>query len=348
MTTIKQSKLHNRNNARDETPKCYRVATIVSCIVVILIINRNFLGNQNTQAAEHYSRKEKQNKTPPSSSQIMFTYPPPPPSSNSSPVVIIPPSLAKSLDAILVLGGGVPSDPTTPPPFAQTRCRAAGDIVTSLLRENDDVEVPAIVCLSAGTAHLPQLLSPDGLPVWESTASAGYILKNYPEIGEKGGRVLVESTSYDTISNAFFARTGFTDVMGWRRLLIVTNEFHMDRTAAIFDWIFNAPSSSTTTTTSHNDGASDYELYYLSCDNDGMSPEALRARRAHEAKGARNVRERLSREYPTLRSVFEFLTTKHDFYAADKLVERGEAGVKEGGEDTGESEALKASYGKTG
>jgi uncharacterized SAM-binding protein YcdF (DUF218 family) len=43
----------------------------------------------------------------------------------------------------------------------------------------------------------------------------------YP-VGEE--RLFVETTSYDTISNAYFARTGFADVAGWRKVLVVTNE----------------------------------------------------------------------------------------------------------------------------
>jgi hypothetical protein len=47
---------------------------------------------------------------------------------------------------------------------------------------------------------------------------------NHPKypIGEE--HLFVETTSYDTISNAYFARTGFTDVAGWKKVLVVTNE----------------------------------------------------------------------------------------------------------------------------
>jgi hypothetical protein len=95
------------------------------------------------------------------------------------------------------------------------RCDAAAQVY------QQSQKAPAILCLSAGTAHMPQLLSVDGLPVWESTSSATYLLDKL-NIPPKD--VFVETTSYDTISNAYFARTSFTDVIGWKRLLIITNE----------------------------------------------------------------------------------------------------------------------------
>ena len=145
---------------------------------------------------------------------------------------IVPLDIARSLDAILVLGGGAPSSISSPPEYVKCRCEAAAKIVLTVMESASDQDhtndllsstlQPAILCLSAGTAHLPQLLSKDGLPIWESTASASYILQNYPAITPS--RVFAETTSYDTISNAFFARTSFTDIVGWKRLLIVTNE----------------------------------------------------------------------------------------------------------------------------
>lgn len=143
---------------------------------------------------------------------------------------VIPVEIARSLDAILVLGGGVPSTVSSPPEYVKTRCDAAAKVALSALpqsksggnEESPITSIPAILCLSAGTAHLPQLLSSDGLPVWESTASAAYILDKYPSI--PASKVFAETTSYDTISNAFFSRTSFTDIVGWRKLLIITNE----------------------------------------------------------------------------------------------------------------------------
>lgn len=135
----------------------------------------------------------------------------------------IPSSLVTSFDAILVLGGGVPSSLTEPPVYVRQRCDDAASIVKrrqagAAIDRKISSTLP-ILCLSAGTAHMPQLLAVDGLPIWEATSSAAYLQQHY-----ELDHLFVETTSYDTIGNAFFARTSHTDLAGWRRLLIVTNE----------------------------------------------------------------------------------------------------------------------------
>jgi uncharacterized SAM-binding protein YcdF (DUF218 family) len=139
----------------------------------------------------------------------------------------IPEKILARFDAILVLGGGVPSSLEEPPAYVQRRCDDAASVVenrkiiqpTKRKRREAAASLP-ILCLSAGTAHLPQLMSADGLPIWESTASAAYLQKRYGLVHN----VYVETTSFDTIGNAYYARTTHTDIAGWKRLLIVTNE----------------------------------------------------------------------------------------------------------------------------
>ncbi|CAB9524945.1 DUF218 domain [Seminavis robusta] len=248
----------------------------------------------------------------------------------------IPDDIVKSLDAILVLGGGVPLSLEEPPLFVQKRCDDAAKIVqryTEIFNRNN---LP-ILTLSAGTAHLPQLLSGDGLPIWEATASAAYLIKHYsPDTIDKS-QVFAETTSYDTISNAFFARTSFTDITGWRRLLIITNEFHMDRSQAIFDWIFGIPDN-------NKGSSSNYQLYYLAPPNTGLTDEAVQARKQREAKSQKNVQEILAPKYQTIKGVWTFLTQEHSLYTAHKLVERGRAKTEETATSE-ENQALKESYG---
>jgi uncharacterized SAM-binding protein YcdF (DUF218 family) len=139
----------------------------------------------------------------------------------------IPEKILARFDAILVLGGGVPQSLEEPPAYVQRRCDDAASVVesrkiiqpTKYKKQKTATTLP-ILCLSAGTAHLPQLMSADGLPIWESTASAAYLQKRYGLVDN----VYVETTSFDTIGNAFYARTTHTDIAGWKRLLIVTNE----------------------------------------------------------------------------------------------------------------------------
>ena len=221
----------------------------------------------------------------------------------------IPPSIKEDLDAIIVLGGGVPDTVNDPPIYTKARCKYAAQVYQSIHSSNTSKR-PKILALSAGTAHLPQLLSSDGLPVWESTASASYLMK---ELNVPSGDVFVETTSYDTITNAFFARTNFCDIADWKNILIVTNEFHMMRTKYIFDWVMNAE---------HQVIDKTYHLHYLSVPDEGLSKEALEARYEREQNSANNVKTVLATNYTTLKSIFYFINQDHSFYTAAKLVER--------------------------
>jgi hypothetical protein len=186
--------------------------------------------------------------------------PPPAPSSSKATGGVfaspqdVPDSLVRRLDAVLVLGGGRPARPDDPPPYVKRRCDDAVCVVrrrkelvqqqqqiSRLNRSSPSRRLP-VLCLSAGTAHVPQLINPaTGLPVWESTASAAYLLKRHKdlfeddegqqEVGVDGSNrraalpgLFVETTSYDTLGNAFYARTSHADWNGWRTLLVVTSE----------------------------------------------------------------------------------------------------------------------------
>eukprot|EP00532_Pseudo-nitzschia_australis_P016956 CAMPEP_0168249790 /NCGR_PEP_ID=MMETSP0141_2-20121125/2193_1 /TAXON_ID=44445 /ORGANISM="Pseudo-nitzschia australis, Strain 10249 10 AB" /LENGTH=348 /DNA_ID=CAMNT_0008185815 /DNA_START=118 /DNA_END=1160 /DNA_ORIENTATION=+ len=261
----------------------------------------------------------------------------------------IPIDLIHSFDAILVLGGGKPKSIDQLPIYVERRCDDAVEVVRRLFdsnriktntneqqqKQHDQKEqILPILCLSAGTAHMPQLLSADGLPIWESTACAAYILSKSNIVETKGTTtskkmippesIYVETSSYDTIGNAYFARTTHTDQNGWRKLLVTTNQFHMARTEKIFDWIFSIPTTVIPANTGVNELLS-YDLYYLESPNVGMTPEAISARKEREASSSNSV-EHLSKKYSrSLADVYNFLTRYHALYAANPLVERGRA-----------------------
>jgi uncharacterized SAM-binding protein YcdF (DUF218 family) len=270
----------------------------------------------------------------------------------------LPTDLIHSLDAILVLGGGRPKSIDHPPVFVERRCDDAIEVVRRRLESKssedfgslkgrkqilrDSKQNLPILCLSAGTAHLPQLLSADGLPIWESTACAAYILSQNNKDNDASTTnmippesIYVETSSYDTIGNAYFARTSHTEFNGWRNLLIVTNEFHMARTMKIFDWIFDAESTT--------GRSSPYELYYLESPNVGMAFEVVAARKEREASSSKSV-DYLSKKHSTLREVYEFLTKKHSLYAASRLVDRGRATASDI-EKRAVKDSVKRSYG---
>ena len=224
------------------------------------------------------------------------------------------------VDAILVLGGGAPPAPDAQLPFVAARCKAAAALWKAAAKK------PKILTLSAGTAHVPQLLDARGSVVFEATASAAVIINE----GVNSEDVFLETTSFDTIGNAFYSRNDHCSLAGWRRLLVITSEFHLARTKAIFDWVYGAAGAEPS-------GA--YELSYLGTEDTGLTPAEVNARKAREDASTRNVVSSLEPGYRKLASVREFLTTRHDLYSAKGLVAR--AARRAGAEDA----AWAASYG---
>ena len=225
------------------------------------------------------------------------------------------------VDAILVLGGGAPPAPDAQLPFVAARCKAAAALWKAAAKK------PKILTLSAGTAHVPQLLDARGSVVFEATASAAVIINE----GVDPADVFVETTSFDTIGNAFYSRNDHCSLAGWRRLLVITSDFHLARTKAIFDWVYGAAGAEPS-------GA--YELSYLGTDDTGLTAAKVAARKAREDASTRNVVSSLAPGHQKLSSVREFLTTRHDLYSAKGLVAR--AARRAGGE---KAAAWAASYG---
>ncbi len=191
-------------------------------------------------------------------------------------------------DAVLVLGGGLREDGAVPP-WVENRLKRALELAGC---------ATPILTLSAGTTHKPGPRDGEGRTIFESVAGARWLLKR----SYRQELLFTEAASYDTIGNAYFARVIHTDPAGWRRLAVITSEFHMARTEAIFRWIFAVEPSAS------------YELAFFATADAGMSEEVLQARRRKEAAGLSAVRA-LAGRYTTLASVHRWLFAEHQAYA---------------------------------
>jgi hypothetical protein len=155
------------------------------------------------------------------------------------------------------------------------------------------------VCLSQATTHHAPPLDEQGFPILESASGARYLM----ERGIEARRIRLESLSLETIGNAYFTRLLHVDPAGWRRLLIITSEFHMPRTKAIFEWVFGL------------DG-DNYELAFEASPNRGLTAAGLEARTAREQRSLGNV-QKLRSSITTLRDFHRWLFTEHDAYSAE-------------------------------
>mmetsp|Transcript_32696 Transcript_32696/g.103501 ORF Transcript_32696/g.103501 Transcript_32696/m.103501 type:complete len:250 (+) Transcript_32696:285-1034(+) len=180
-----------------------------------------------------------------------------------------------------------------------------------------------IVTTSAGTAHTPSVIDSEGFPVTEASASAQYLIR----AGVDAKHIVQEAQAWDTIGNAWFTRVMHSDIRGWRRLLVVTSDFHLNRTKAIFEWVFALPPA-------QSSGAIEgsapgrwcgeaqcwqYRLRFVGISDEGIEIAEERGKR--EAKSLEGVKQN-AQTLKTMESLHEWLYTKHGAYAAAVRVER--------------------------
>jgi hypothetical protein len=196
-----------------------------------------------------------------------------------------------SFDAVVIPGGGV-TEQGELPPWVERRF----DLALNLQPAGP------FLALSGGTFHKPSPLDASGRTIFEAYAGASYLL----DAGVDSNRIVTEISSYDTIGNAFFTRVQHTDVRGWRRLLIVTSEFHMPRTEAIFRWIFSLlPEAG-------------YELTFAASADDGMPPDVRARRLAREQASLAALPEKVVR-FRSLAEVHSWLYADHGAYRAESV-----------------------------
>lgn len=87
----------------------------------------------------------------------------------------------------------------------------------------------------AGTPHKPPVLGPTKYVIHEATSCASYLLAK----GIPSSDILKETCSYDTVGNAYFSLTVHAIPAAWRRLAVVTSDFHMPRTRELFSDMYS-------------------------------------------------------------------------------------------------------------
>ncbi|HET8549655.1 MAG TPA: YdcF family protein [Bryobacteraceae bacterium] len=194
-----------------------------------------------------------------------------------------------SFDAVVIPAGGLEPDGSLPPWVVPRLDRALA--LASATRY--------VITLSAGTFHKPLVRNASNAPVFESAAAARYLIDR----GFPGERLLTETSSYDTVGNAYFCRVIHADPQRLSRLLIVTSAFHMPRTEAVFRWVFNLVPL-----------AFAYELAFEATPDAGLDKRLLAARNEKERTALAALLPKTNR-YRTLAEFHRWLYTEHRIYA---------------------------------
>eukprot|EP01102_Stenamoeba_stenopodia_P009286 TRINITY_DN2739_c0_g1_i3.p1 TRINITY_DN2739_c0_g1~~TRINITY_DN2739_c0_g1_i3.p1 ORF type:complete len:236 (-),score=27.27 TRINITY_DN2739_c0_g1_i3:3-710(-) len=214
---------------------------------------------------------------------------------------------SEPFDAILVLGGGPPDEQGILRPWVEVRAHLATKIYSKhqqTFPNNSEV----IICLSGGTAHKPNYVDSEGYHVFEATLAADVIANSglVPR-----DRIYKEWASYDTIGNAYFTRVMHTDIKNWRRLLILTSRFHMERSKAIFEWVFSLDPPS-----------NPYQLFFYATEDVGLNPEDLTIRRQKEQQSVETLINKTIPRVRSLNQLHDFLFQEHQLYAVGLKPER--------------------------
>eukprot|EP01039_Chlorochromonas_danica_P003120 gene3120-3417_t len=212
--------------------------------------------------------------------------------------------------AIIILGGGLLPDGSLPP-HTLLRVERAVEIYQQL--EGRVVIIP----LSGGTPHKPNPLDPQGFVIWESSAAAKKLLA----LGIPAEKVLEENFSLDTIGNAYFLRMIHVENCEFEKLIIITNDWHMSRTRAIFDTVFHLPMrSSSLQVTSHSSLHLTYETVPA-----GVSDQSiLAARIAREQQSLITFNEKTRTLWKSMQDLHHWLFVEHNAYASKRLLPKKE------------------------
>lgn len=196
----------------------------------------------------------------------------------------------KTYDAVIILGGGVRKNGTMPI-WTLRRIKKA-------LEYKDKTSY--FIATSAYTINKAPVINKLGFPVNESIKIGELLVK----AGIDKSMILTERWSHDTIGNAYFTRIIHTDQLNLKKLLIITSEFHMPRSKAIFEWVFNLNKSI----------LNPYKLNFISASDCGLNLDVINSRIEKEKKSLDNLTE-TKNKILNLKQLHNWLFQKHGAYA---------------------------------
>jgi uncharacterized SAM-binding protein YcdF (DUF218 family) len=219
--------------------------------------------------------------------------------------------------AIVIPGGGLTGDGQVHA-HVEARVQEALQVYTKLKSRNPNLEVK-LIPISGGTPHKPPPLDAAGFPITEAQGSAKRLL----DLHVTPGDIMEEGFSLDTLGNAYFLRNTHIDPGRYTKMIVVTNEWHMDRTRGFFDTVFSLSPASTDSFLSSMFAASNNHV--VDIEYRPVAPvlegDALQSRRDREKASLKTFMEQTRHEFSSMEELHSFLFTKHKAYASSRLLQ---------------------------
>lgn len=225
--------------------------------------------------------------------------------------------------ALIVPGGGLQGNGSLPR-HTKVRLDKAIELFSVYKSSN-----PVIVALSAGTTHKPNPVDNNNFPIYESSAAIKYLLSH----GISPNLLLEEKLSLDTIGNvmyicqidrypyffvqAYFLRTLHTEPSDIRNLIVITNDWHVDRVQAIFDTVFGLPLTDGYYTKPSSSGTK-YSVEYVAVDS-CLPPEVHTNRMIREKNSLQTFLSRVKPTLKSLKDLHRMVFVEHAAYSAVRL-----------------------------
>lgn len=176
-------------------------------------------------------------------------------------------------DFIIVLAGGLDNLGRNHP-WVKDRLDIAYELYKLKKRQ--------ILILGGGTYHKPPHLNHEKFVLHESTMGAKYLC----DLGVNPRDLYREWSSYDTIANGYFSLLNFVVPMQLKKILVITSDFHMPRSRAIFEWIYGMYDQWS---------SKQIRIDFLEINTRFLDSEIMEARSKREMRSLNNLRQTMER-----------------------------------------------------
>ena len=158
-----------------------------------------------------------------------------------------------------------------------------------------------IYCIGGGTYHKPPICNEYGHVIHESKSCSNYLINN----GIDSKKIRREWCSYDTIANGFFSFLNFIQPLKLKEILVITSEFHEERSKVIFDY-FN------------NIFETNIDINYIGVENI-IDDELLNIRNNREKESIKSFKETIVNK-KTTKDFFEWFYIEHNAYNCSEYI----------------------------